>query len=142
MKKPMIYHSKLFWYHDGVRITVAGRFHKENHELTIAIARCSKRDTFRKKSIVIPAREEFHVMNSKTNKPAIHPENGKVIILLAQKEKILYGGVDLATNRLNENKVFAKFTMISCSMFQFSQIAESVCDMIAMYPVFVEGSKL
>lgn len=137
--KVMIFHSKTQFWNEGARVTAAGRF--VNNQLTIAVARCSGKDSFQKRTIITPAKDAFPVINHKTGKPVLDSLNNPLIIP-ARKEEVVLGGVDLATNRLNDGKVFATFTLKECTVIQFARIAAYVCDLVLSEPTFVEGSKI
>lgn len=109
----------MFIYHSppgDVRVTVVGKVDREKG-LMVAVSRCSKNDSFQKKTIVKPGRDAFEVQTAQGPK-----------VIPARPEETIKGGVQIATERLEEGKVFIFSDMTSCSSYQFNHVAEGVAN--------------
>lgn len=121
-----IYHSKTA----PVRVTVVGEYDESLAEISLAVSRCSKRDDFLKKTIIIPERPAFTVQTK--NGPKIIP---------ARAEKIFKGGTNIATERLENGEIFAIFPMKTFSQRHFNIIATGIADLVINNPQLVEEIK-
>lgn len=123
----------MFIYHSipaPVRVTVVGRFNKQNEELELAVSRCSKHDTFMKRSHRVPAKNKFVAQTKKG--PKTIPGHDSYVIK---------GGVDIAKDRLESGELFAIFPMKKCSAYTFKYIAEEMALRAINNPKLIEISK-
>jgi hypothetical protein len=110
----------------SIRVTVVGIV--EDGILKIAAARCSKKDTFLKKTVIVPGRRAVTLLNG--------------ITIPAKKKKVIKGGYSIAKERLETNQLVATFEMPTCNARQFTLIAKGIALEAAYNAHFIEKSKV